>query len=81
MCSIITIYFYIIKVKEIYVTLPTGWGPSSDFFVGSLKSAHSVVNINTGKSLQQKTESNLLTDEKGLHNSGQVVVWTIHLIY
>ena len=27
----------------------------------------------------KRTESNLLAEEKGLHNLGQVVVWIIHL--
>ena len=65
-----------IKVKEwrrhwLYVTM-------SRFFIGSLKSANCVGNINNAESLQKKI-NNLLTYEKGHHHLGQVIVQILHL--
>ena len=43
---------------------PTRW-PCADFQFGLWISANNVGNINTAKSLQKKTERNLMADEKG----------------
>ena len=60
----ISLSWIVIEVAWAISKFVHGAGTLSRYGIRSLEKANSVLNINRAKSLQKKTESNLLADEK-----------------